>query len=349
MGGIEKYAVDIALGMKNKGHNVSILVFYSVKNEEKRILLQNNGIVIFELNLYSGKDIRLPIKFYQIVNMIKPDIIHFNILPLLAFITLIFSRSKKVYTIHQITTNKTLSFIYKFFIDGVIAISDNVKSIFISELNLFPLSKWVVVYNGISPVNRKVSYPENTIVNLIMTARLAQDKHPDDAIEIINYLNNHATLSYKLLLVGDGDINDKNFLKSLNKKINEYQITDKVCFVGWREDVIPFLLESHGFLMLSRLECFPYSVIEAFAFGIPVFSYRIRGGLHDMHENNQTGIVIENRNPFELAKKIDKVFNNPEKWQKFSDNAFAKSKNFTVMKMVDKTEEFYLKLINNKG
>lgn len=349
MGGIEKYAMDLALGMKNKGHNVSVLVFYSIRNEEKRILLDNNGIKVYELNLHSGKDLRLPIKLYQIIKLIKPDIIHLNILPLLAFIALVFSKSKKVYTIHQITTNKTLSEIYKFFIDGVIAISDNIKNIFLSELNLFPRSKWVVINNGINAVSEKVLFPENKIVNLIMTARLAQDKHPDDAIDIVNYLIVNSALNYNLLLVGDGDVDDNFFLESLNQKVNEYGIADKVYFKGWREDVMPFLLESHGFLMLSRLECFPYSVIEALSVGIPIFSYNIRGGLQDMHENNQTGIVIDGRDSIELAKEIDIVFNNPDKWQKFSENAFTKSKDFTIQQMVDKTEDFYMQLINKKA
>ncbi|TDD77018.1 glycosyltransferase [Flavobacterium caseinilyticum] len=344
MGGIEKYAMDLALGLKNRDHNVHLLVFFQILNSEKKQLLLNEGITVHELLLKSGKDLRLPIRFGRLLRLIKPDIIHLNILPFLAVIPLIFYRNKTVYTIHQIANNKFVAKIYSFVIKGIIGISKNVKEVLKNQNGFFQRNYWTVINNGIVLNDVKIPDYASGIINLVMVSRLAQDKQPDHAIEILNYLHTNSNLDYELTLVGNGDIDDDSFTKMLKEKVKNFGLENKVHFVGWHEDVSEYLLKSQGFLMLSRLECFPYSVIEAIAHGVPVFSYKIEGGLHDLHINHETGIVSDKNDPVSLALKIDNVFKDPTVWKKFSDQAFQRSKSFSVEKMVQETEHFYFNL-----
>lgn len=342
MGGIEKYAMDLAIGLKNRDHNVHLLVFFQILNSEKKQLLLNEGITVHELLLKSGKDLRLPIRFGRLLRLIKPDIIHLNILPFLAVIPLIFCRNKTVYTIHQIANNKFVAKMYSFVIKGVVGISQNVKEILKNRYALFQNNNWTIINNGVLLSDAKIPDYLNGTINLVMVSRLAQDKQPDHAIEILNYLHTNSKLDYELTLVGNGDFDDSDYVKMLKQKVKNFGLENKVHFVGWHENVSAYLLNSHGFLMLSRLECFPYSVIEAIAYGVPIFSYRIEGGLHDLHINRETGIVCDKNDPVSLALQIDSVFLDASVWKKFSDQAFNRSKSFSIEKMVKETEHFYL-------
>jgi len=189
MGGIEKYAIDLALGLKNKGHNVHLLVFFQILNNEKKEFLLNEGIILHELHLKSGRDLRLPFRFGKLLLRLKPDVIHLNILPLLAALPLVFFRKKTVYTIHQIANNRFIAKIYSFVINGVIGISKNVKEILKNRYGFFQNNNWTIINNGVLLSDTKIPDYLSGTVNLVMVSRLAQDKQPDHAIEILNYLN----------------------------------------------------------------------------------------------------------------------------------------------------------------
>src|SRR5690606_8190853 len=127
MGGIEKYAIDLASGLKEKGHIINLVVFYQVTNQEKLYQFQKIGVPVHEINMRSGRDIRLPLKFYQLLQKVKPEIVHLNGLPLLAFLALSMYRTSTVYTVHQMVTNKLISSMYKKLLDGVICVSNAVQ------------------------------------------------------------------------------------------------------------------------------------------------------------------------------------------------------------------------------
>lgn len=348
MGGIEKYAIDLALGLKDKGHNVSLLVFFRIVNEEKKILLQKSGIVIHELKCNSGRDLLLPFRFFKVIKKTKPEIIHFNILPLFAIIPLVLIRMNTVYTIHQMILNRFVSMLYNRYLTGIIAVSKAVVKKNSYNLNYFNRSEWQVIYHGVNSPQLKVGYNQVENVNLVMVCRLAKDKHPEDAIELLHYLNNNSEIRYNLIFVGAGDVDDDEFVNNIRKKVHQYKMNDLVSFVGWQENVYSYIADSHGMLILSDSESFGYSGMEALAHGVPIFSYHIYGGLHEFHIHGETGIVTDARDLIVLAKEIDKVFQQPTRWEFLSNIAFEKAKYFSIQRMVDETEKFYLQLSQEK-
>jgi glycosyltransferase involved in cell wall biosynthesis len=179
-----------------------------------------------------------------------------------------------------------------------------------------------------------------------MVSRLAKDKHPDHAVEILNYLNLNSNIKYNLILMGDPDVSSKEYYLELLCKIQTYSLNDRVILTGWKEDVTSYLKQSQGLLILSDSESFGYSAVEAFSYGIPVFSYKISGGLHEFHKNKVTGVVVETRDPIELAKNIDFVFQNAKIWNELSDNSFRESKKFSIEIMIEQTELFYKEILN---
>jgi glycosyltransferase involved in cell wall biosynthesis len=177
-----------------------------------------------------------------------------------------------------------------------------------------------------------------------MVSRLAQDKQPDHAIEILKYLRDNSGKKYHLTFVGKGDVNDEGYIKSIKNTIMTEDLNEYVSFVGWQENVFPFLTEANGFLMLSRKESFGYNVVEAMSVGLPIFSYDVEGGLIELHQNLVTGIMVNDNSPITLASKIDEVFDDLNLWREFSCKAKQKSKSFSIENMTSKTLDFYVEI-----
>ncbi|MFV8270531.1 glycosyltransferase family 4 protein [Flavobacterium sp. GT2N3] len=338
MGGIEKYVHDLSINLSDRNIEITLLIFYKIKNDDIKFL-KAKKINIYELNGKNGRDLKMIFNFFKIIKRIKPNIIHLNVIPIFSFIPLLFFKGKTVYTIHQMDTNYLTNFFFNSIIDGVIFLSESVKNHY-TKLKYLSKPTSEIISNGVEIyANNQYKIPEECI-NLVMVSRLAQDKQPHLAIEILNFLEQNSALKYRLTLVGDGDTLDESYVKQITRSVTEKKLTKNVTFKGWQKEVVPFLLEAHGFLMLSRKECFPYNVLEAMSVGVPIFSFNVEGGLIDMHQNEFTGIMIDTNEPIFLAQEIDAVFSS-NRWQVYSENAYQNAKQFSVNAMVNKTMQFY--------
>ncbi len=67
----------------------------------------------------------------------------------------------------------------------------------------------------------------------------------------------------------------------------------------------------------------PLSILESEALGTPVIASRM-GGIAELIENNETGILIDDMNEDKLAKEIDDLQRDREKISKLSKNCFEK-------------------------
>ena len=81
----------------------------------------------------------------------------------------------------------------------------------------------------------------------------------------------------KLLFLGAGILED--YLKKLCQK---YHLTDKVVFIGYTTHVKYYLQHSRVFVMASKSEAFPNSMIEAMDAGVPVVATASPGGIKDL-------------------------------------------------------------------
>lgn len=70
----------------------------------------------------------------------------------------------------------------------------------------------------------------------------------------------------KLLIIGDGELREK-----MLEKINEYNIEDKVLYLGRREDIKQFYNAMDCFLLPSLYEGLPVVGVEAECYGLPMF------------------------------------------------------------------------------
>ena len=123
-------------------------------------------------------------------------------------------------------------------------------------------------------------------------------------------------LPYKLIVIGTGPL--KNSF-NLNNKTN-------IEFVGFKEwDEIQSIIKNAKFLV-SPSECFEVfglSNIEAQCLGTPVLGANI-GGIPEVIEEHQNGLLFESGNSDDLKEKIELMFRTPFDYTTISQKAREK-------------------------
>jgi len=105
--------------------------------------------------------------------------------------------------------------------------------------------------------------------------------------------------------VGDGPCRS-----ALEAQARARGVGDRVRFLGERRDVGERLGDADLFVLPSRTEALPNSVMEAMAAGLPVVACRI-GGIPELVEHGVTGLLVPPDDPDALADAMAQLVANP--------------------------------------
>ena len=126
------------------------------------------------------------------------------------------------------------------------------------------------IINGIEDkklnVSQKYSNKDN-VIHLAIVASLQYRKGQDIAIEAVAKLSNDYRKRVKLHILGGGYEYD-----DLKNKVEELKISSNVRFYGPVLDVDEYLPKMDAFLLPSRADTVPISIIEAMRAGLPIFA-----------------------------------------------------------------------------
>lgn len=110
----------------------------------------------------------------------------------------------------------------------------------------------------------------------------------------------------RLIIVGDGE--ERGRLAALAREMN---LEDRVLFPGFREDLENFYALFDVFLMVSEREGLCNSILEAYFFRRPVIAARA-GGMPEIVEHGETGILIEPGRPDAIADAAVRLLGDPD-------------------------------------
>lgn len=102
------------------------------------------------------------------------------------------------------------------------------------------------------------------------------------------------------VVVGAGDADYERQLKALAATLG---MADHVHFVGFQDDVLPFLSALSLYVHPARMEGFGIAVAEALAAGKAVVATRV-GGLPEVVEHGRTGLLVASDRPEELSASV---------------------------------------------
>jgi glycosyltransferase involved in cell wall biosynthesis len=102
------------------------------------------------------------------------------------------------------------------------------------------------------------------------------------------------------VIIGTGDRGYEQKLRALSAELG---ISDHVHFVGFQEDVKPFLRALSCYVHPARMEGFGIAVVEALAAGKAVVATNV-GGLPEVVEEGETGLLVAPDDPGALAAAV---------------------------------------------
>ncbi len=175
---------------------------------------------------------------------------------------------------------------------------------------------------------------------LISIGRLERQKGFDVLLEAVSLLNPLPDNAY-FVIVGDGP--------DLNSLRNQSKLTDRVLFLGRRDDVPNLLAASNAFILPSRWEGMPNVVLEAMAAGLPLITTRVEG-ISELIHDGVNGLTVAPDQPAELANAILRILSQPD----FRRNAGCNSqvlvaKEFTIQCTTDAYAKLYLQLLQRQA
>lgn len=156
------------------------------------------------------------------------------------------------------------------------------------------------------------SRSEKNKISVLTMTRLVAGKGVDIAIRAL--VNGEQT--HHLVIAGDGDEKPE-----LEKLVNELDLERRVHFAGWvtGRQKTQLLEEADIFCLPSTYDVFPMSVVEAFAFGLPVVAAKW-GGIPDLVEDGQIGILTEPGDADNVAAALTRL-DNPAKREEMGEMA----------------------------
>ena len=133
---------------------------------------------------------------------------------------------------------------------------------------------------------------------LVSVGRL---KSPKDFHTLLNALGRLQGVDYDALIVGDGP--ERPELAAL---VDQLGLGERVRLCGERDDIPELLGRADCFVLASRSEGLPMSILEAMAAGLPVVASDV-GGVAELVVDGATGLLVAPHDATSLAEALRRV------------------------------------------
>lgn len=240
--------------------------------------------------------------------------------------------------------------------DGISAVSRSVGDALVKNEGI-PASRIEVVLNGIDErrfAEKRLADAEKTALRaslgltnervILFTARLDPIKdHPAAicAMKILLEMSAGQSAQKPVLLLAGGGPERSN----LEQCISENGLEKHVRLLGERSDVAELLQIAEIFLLTSKSEGIPLTILEAFASGVPVAATNV-GGIPEVIESGKNGLLAPSGDSGKIAEHLNRLLTEPEFASSISQNAQERFfREFTETKMVGEYEKIFLRLL----
>lgn len=363
LGGIGKQAVTLTTELHKRGLNIFVITrklkhvpyFFS---EVKCIRIwaarpfEHRIETINFLNVLTSVTFSINLLYTLIKRKKDYNIVHFHGASIPLITTIFFLKIFKKKVIAKVSSAKLgieagsfkgrYGFLSKFIIsllkkvDCFIAISNEIKDGLIYEG--YEKER---IYRIPNFVDLKLFHPifakKNLNKTIVFSGALEKRKGVHILLEALNIIQREFS-DVHLIILGDGS--EKIYLQKIAHNLN---ISNKITFKGWVENVVDYLHSADIFVLPSLQEGLPNSLLEAMACGIPVIASKI-GGVVDVIEDGKSGILFEPGNISDLANAIRKLLKDDD----LRDKIKAEAVKIIVEKFsIERVVEEYINLYKN--
>lgn len=338
MGGAQELAINVAKNTYNSGEKI---IFISGLAEEKGTTNSNNFLlsklssseidlkVIKELSekVSVFKDIIAFFKICKIIYKYKPYILHIHSSKagILGRLACIFFPTKAVFHVHGWSFSRSNDLYKKLYLslekfffyltDHFIFVCNKDRENFIllgGNKNI--LKKSSIIFPGANFLNidslkkhkdkkrKDLGFLSSEIV-LGSIGRLDHQKDPLIFVETAKVILEKSKLNFKFLVIGSGELEEKT--KNL---VDKYGLSKNFVFTGFIEHVDPYFNVFDGFILTSKYEGLPVTVVKAISCNSLIFGFNVNG-MDDLSKLfPSTVLTTKERNPRKLANIILEQF-----------------------------------------
>jgi len=226
----------------------------------------------------------------------------------------------------RLILNRFISFLYNRS-DILVSVSTDLAN---SLRSNFGIRKNIVtIFNGLDTINsyRERSKPDSNII--LTVARLDNQKDHFTLLKAFELLIREID-NVSLWFVGDGSL-----MKELKHYVKENNIEGDVEFLGWQNNIKEFFLNSDIFILSSNREGFPYALIEAMSFGLPVVCTDTPYGPREILDDGKYGFLVPMKDHIKMKEAMKNLLENRKTYLKFSHLAIERSGHFTSERMIN--------------
>ena len=228
--------------------------------------------------------------------------------------------------------------------DEIVCVSENDYKQGIRQ-GILSSNKGTVIHNGIQPLDyssdRNTLYEKFDIDQDIpiigSIGRIAPQKNPIATLKAARELKQRGQ-NAATILIGSGPLENK-----CEEFINKHNM-DNIYLPGFIENALDFLPDFDVFLLPSRFEGFPLTVLECMHAGVPIVAHDV-GGIAEAIVDGETGFVVPPHGDDEHDQFVDRVQNlleNPQRREHMGQQAQeVADKRFTERQMIAEYQDIY--------
>ncbi|MGM0841644.1 MAG: glycosyltransferase family 4 protein [Bacillota bacterium] len=354
VGGAQVHVLDLSLSLMKAGHEVVVLSMGSgpVTDELQKSGVRCEELRNLQLKINPFHDWRALNELCKWLKKLKPDILatHSSKAGILGRIAGKICNIPTVFTAHGWAFSEGVPerkrSVYRILeryagkiSNGVITVSHYDYQLALKHRIIHP-SKMRTIHNSVPDVPENLRRnPSGSIPKLTMVARFA---FPKDHLLLLRALENIRGLSWELDLVGDGPL-----MTHIKEMVERSPIAGRVHFLGNRRNVPELLADSHLFVLVSRHEGLPISVIEAMRAGLPLVASDV-GGIRELIDQGQNGFLIPRDDIEVLTQRLKTLIMDPQLMKKMGQfSRIQYEKQFLFERMRDQTLQMYMEVLEN--
>jgi len=193
---------------------------------------------------------------------------------------------------------------------------------------------------------KKFNIPENRKIILYL-GRIHKTKGIDFLVRAYAHLIKKMNFKDPVLVVAGPD---DGYLSEIKSLVQGLSVSNSILFTGplYGEDKLAAYVDSQLYVLPSRYETFPMTVLEAYACEKPVIASKV-GGLGDIVVNGVTGLLIKPRDIEQLTYALLCLLNDDKRAREMGSRGRKLiQKKFSIEKAVNALEHLYESLSNGK-
>lgn len=224
----------------------------------------------------------------------------------------------KLYSVKKLKREHKLSYLLS---DKTILLSSRFIDIYKKDLNIDG-KKLTYINNPISFDNVTIDYTKKEKIVLIVARLYEAQKKISIALDIWKGIEPQNS-GWKLIIVGDGE--DKKYYEEYCRKNN----IQNVKFTG-RTNPLPYYLKASIFMMTSKNEGWPLTLLEAMQTGVVPIVMDSFAALHDIIQDESNGYIVKYNDKKEFGNRLISLINNKNLRLKMSQEGLHSCTQYSI-------------------